>query len=83
MNTKRNMLFHVKQKYEAKDQSKDDKTKSPSSGEREAEIWRFPGIGFIVKTKKVETVGDDIENGLGHGHLIRCFASSANIPHSG
>ena len=29
-----------------------------------------------MKTKKVETVGDDIENGLGHGHLIRCFAIS-------
>ena len=83
MSTKRNMLFHVKQKYEAKDQAKDDKTKSPSSGEREAEIWRFPGKGFIVKTKKVETVGDKIENGLGHGHLIRCFASSPNIPHRG
>ena len=77
------MLFHVKQKYEANDQANDDLTKSPSSGEREAEIWRFPGIGFIVKTKKVETVGDNIENGLGLGHLIRFFTSSANFSHRG
>ena len=27
---------------------------SPPAGEGQAEIWRFPGIGFIVKTKKVE-----------------------------
>ena len=54
MNTKRNMLFHVKQKYEAKDQAKDDKTKSPSSGEREAEIWRFPGMSHSQMLGKFE-----------------------------
>ena len=35
----------------------------------------IPRYRIFVKTKKVETVGDKIENGLGHGHFIRCFVS--------
>ena len=37
-----------------------------------------------MKTKKSRNSRrDDIENGLGLGHLIRCFTSSANFPHRG